>query len=99
MCSAQVGLRPCSPSACATAAHFRAWATNAHYWHSDVAQLAKSGASPRVDFSLHGPYGERVAKHLVLKGWATWEEKQTRGARREEDAVPFMARLHQALPH
>ena len=58
-------------------------------------RFGPSGAASSTPSSAEGEY---VARHLVLRGWATWEEKQTKGARREEDVLPFMVKLRQVLP-
>ena len=39
-----------------------------------------------------------MIKFLVFRGWSTWEERQTKGARREEDVAPFMTGPKRVVP-
>ena len=39
-----------------------------------------------------------VPSYIELRGWSTWEERNQKGVRREEDVSPFMVALKEHMP-
>ena len=73
-------------------AKLEAASVNRSPWGSTAgsASGAASSAAPAA--------GELTPSYVELRGWATWEDRNVKGVRREEDVVLFMTSLKEHMP-